>query len=421
MRLRERETMTPEIERELEALDAALAGRAVPDDPALPEFVRELRAERPEPEQPFAAELDARAAEGFGGSGAESPFGRLGRWLSAKQPRQILAPAGAAVTLLVVVGVAISQSGIVGDDGSRGEGPIADAPTATEPAVTEEPPGGVQGTAESLEIAPGDTPTEDFGAQQAPNVLPNYSNDSDSTLKAPPNPPAPNRNGLVPGQDDRKVEQAAQLTLSTEPDDVPGVADDVIDVTDRYSGIVVSSQVSGSADDSSVARFDLAIPATELQSALADLSELADVKARSESTLDITEPFVAAREQLADARAELESLLTQLADADTPNETASIRARIDIVRGEIAGARSQVEDLGRRARFARVSVTVEGDGGSAGWSLGDAADDAVDVLRTVAGVALVSLAVLAPLAVLGAIGWIVARGAARRRRERALD
>jgi len=183
----------------------------------------------------------------------------------------------------------------------------------------------------------------------------------------------------------------------------------------------VSSQVSGSADDSSVARFDLAIPATELQSALADLSELADVKARSESTLDITEPFVAAREQLADARAELESLLTQLADADTPNETASIRARIDIVRGEIAGARSQVEDLGRRARFARVSVTVEGDGGSAGWSLGDAADDAVDVLRTVAGVALVSLAVLAPLAVLGAIGWIVARGAARRRRERALD
>lgn len=419
MKLREHETMSPEVERELEALDAALAGRPVPEDPALAAFVRELRAERREPEQPFAAELDARAAEGFGGPGSESPFGRLGRWLSARPPRQVLAPAGAIVTLLVVVGVAISQSGIVGDGGSGGDEPLAEEPTAIEPAVTEDPAGGAQ--AQSPESAPGSTPPTDFGGGQAPDLFPGDSADSDSTLRAVPNPPPPNRAGLVPGQDDRKVEQAAQLTLSTEPDDVASVADDVIGVTDRYNGIVVSSQVSGSDDDRSVARFDLAIPATELQSALADLSELADVKARSESTLDITEPFVTARERLADARAELDSLLTQLADADTPNETASIRQRIDIVRGEIAGARSQVEDLGRRGRFARVSVTVEGDGGNGGWSLGDAADDAVDVLRTVAGVALVSLAVLAPIALICALVWIAGRGVARRRRERALD
>ncbi len=95
---------------------------------------------------------------------------------------------------------------------------------------------------------------------------------------------------------------------------------------------------------------------------------------------------------------------------------------MDIVRDEIAAARSELESIARRARFARVSVTVEGDGGTDdGWSLGDAADDALDVLRTVAGVALVSLAVLLPLLVIGAIAWIVARGAARRRRERALD
>ena len=111
------------------------------------------------------------------------------------------------------------------------------------------------------------------------------------------------------------------------------------------------------------------------------------MSSRSESTIDVTEPFVSARERLADARAELDALLTQLADADTPRETRSIRARMDIVRAEIAAARSELENIARKARFAQVSVTVEGDGGNGGWSLGDAADDAVDVLRTAAGVA----------------------------------
>lgn len=417
MRLRERETMSPEIERELEALDAALAGRSVPEDPVLAEFVRELREERPQPGQDFAAELDAQAADGFGRGGSEGPLDRLRRWLSARPPRRILAPAGAAVTLLVVAGVAISQSGVIGDGDSGDEVPLANEPTTIEPAAGGETEDGVQGQA--LEISPDSTPpSTDFGGGQAPDLVPGDAQKDSETASPPFDPTRP---GLVPGQDDRKVEQAAQLTLSTEPDDVASVADDVIAVTDRYKGIVVSSQVSGSDGDRSVARFDLAIPARQLQSALADLSELADVKARSESTLDITESFVSARERLADARAELDSLLTQLAEADTPNETASIRQRIDIVRSEIAGARSEVEALARRARFARVSVTVEGDGGSGGWSLGDAADDAVDVLRTVAGVALVSLAVLAPLGLVVALVWIIGRVTARRRRERALD
>ena len=237
----------------------------------------------------------------------------------------------------------------------------------------------------------------------------------------PPLGSALDREGLAPGQDERKVERAAQITLSTGEDEVPDVADEVIGVSDQYDGIVVSSQVSENAEGRSTARIELAIPAVRLSDALADLSELADVSSRSESTLDVTEPFVSARERLADARAELDALLTQLADADTPRETRSIRARIDIVRAEIAAARSELENIARKARFAQVSVTVEGDGGSGGWSLGDAADDAVDVLRTAAGVALVSLAVLLPLLLLGGGAWLIFRGAARRRRERALD
>ena len=322
MRLREDEALDPEVERELEALDAAIAGRPVdPELAAVAELAHELRAERPVARMEYAAELDARAAEGFPAQ-TEGLLARLRRWIAARPPRKIAVPAGAVAALVVVIGIAISQS-----PNDRG-GPNV-ATTATEPA------GGEVG---AIQPQSGDEAAPEAGLVEPPAA----------------------RNGLVPGQDDRKVEQAAQLTLSTEPEDVPSVADDVIAVTDRYSGIVVSSQVSGSDSERSVARLDLAIPATHLQDALADLSELADVSARSESTLDITEPFVSARERLSDAHAELESLLTQLADADTPRETRSIRARIETVRGEIAHARSQVQDLARRARFARVSVSVEG-------------------------------------------------------------
>jgi hypothetical protein len=403
MKLREDETMSREVELGLEALDAALAGSPVPEDERLAQLVRELRAERPEPPPDFAAGLDARAARGFPRGEAASPLARLRERIAATPPRRALAPAGAFVTLLVVGAVAISQSG-VGEDGGEPSDVATELGRDTGGAAVEDqvlqeaaPPG--EGADGPSQLGPADA--------AEPGVV------------APPFDPT--RPGLVPGQDDRKVERAAEITLSTEPDDVPGVADDVVGVTDSYDGIVVSSQVSGTEGERSIARFDLAIPAAKLSDALADLSELADVKSRSESTLDITESFVSARERLADARAELETLLTQLAEADTPRETRSIRARIDIVRGEIAQARGQLEDVGRRARFARVSVTVEGDGGSGGWSLSDAADDALDVLRTIAGVALVSLAVLVPLAVLVAIFWIASRAAARRRRERALD
>ena len=409
MKLREDETMSREVELGLEALDAALAGRPVPEDEGLAQLVRELRAERAEPQPDFAAELDGRAAHGFPRGEPTSALARLRARVAATPPRRLLAPAGAMVTLLVVGAVAISQSG-VGEDGG-------------EPASTAIELGGDTGGAAAPEQAPSGAGIEPGPEPVPPEDLPGVRLDgqpgSEPGVVAPPFDPT--RPGLVPGQEDRKVERAAEITLSTEPDGVPGVADEVVDVTDLYGGIVVSSQVGDSTGERSIARFDLAIPAGKLSDALADLSELADVKSRSESTLDITETFVSARERLADARAELETLLTQLAEADTPRETRSIRARIDIVRGEIAQARSQLEDVGRRARFARVSVTVEGDGGSGGWSLGDAADDALDVLRTIAGVALVSLAVLVPLAVLVAVLWIVGRAAAHRRRERALD
>ena len=110
---------------------------------------RELRAERPEIDPEFARKLDDWAAAGFPRGGeldrrargrAQTGFwgflGGAGDWLrrtreriTSVPPRRILAPAGAAATLIVVGAVAISQ---IGDDEAA---PVGDSTArATRPA-----------------------------------------------------------------------------------------------------------------------------------------------------------------------------------------------------------------------------------------------------------------------------------------------
>src|SRR6266550_7540262 len=120
MRLRDQDMpLDPDVELELAAIEAGLAGLAVtPDLEDLAALARDVRAERSAPESSFATELDEWAAAGFpparrpgkaappddGGSGAR----RLRERLAAMPPRRLLAPVGAAATLLVAAAVAIS-------------------------------------------------------------------------------------------------------------------------------------------------------------------------------------------------------------------------------------------------------------------------------------------------------------------------
>ena len=226
----------------------------------------------------------------------------------------------------------------------------------------------------------------------------------------------------------RRVERQASLALESKPDDVGDVADGVIRATDAVGGIVVTSSVSSGDEGRGGATFSLRVPTDRLDDALARLSKLAHVRSRTENSQDVTGAFVSAQERLDAALAERKGLLRQLAIADTPNETASVRARLRIVQEQIASARRQVRALRTRTDFSAVSVTVEprgssnggGTSGGGSWTPGDALHDAVRVLEVFAGVALVGLAVLLPVGLLGLAGGAGARGLRRRRREQAL-
>jgi len=355
------------------------------------QIAAELHALRETPSERFAAELDRRVTEGFPSTPGEEES-RSWRERLAPLLRPRLAIAGAATLLLALI---VSVAVINGLDDELQPTSI-DSGRDTDAAAPQSLESGRAGDA-AAEQAPGTS------IEPAPTTV----------------PPLPPQGELKPGRE-RIQERSSSMTLSTEPDQVDDVADGVVEVTERYDGIVVSSNVSTS-DGRGRASFDLRVPSRSLQAALAELSDLADVVSRDEGTLDITAPFVSAEERFDDAKAEVDALLDRLSEADSAGEIASIRAQLRAARAELAAARAELGSLKQRADFSRLSLTVVGEGDGDGWSIGDAAGDSVEVLEALGGATLVTLAALVPLGALAALTWLGLRAIRRRSRERALD
>ena len=440
MRLREQEMpLDPDVERELEAIDAALQGlRVAPDLEDLAELAVSARAERSGPEPDIADRLDEWAAAGFpheSRPGARderegpSSVGGLRERIRALPPRRLLVSTGAAATLVVAVAVGISVSDQIG---GRSGG----------------------GVAQPLSL-PSSQQADNHGARGAPDSIRGGTAEANGQLSIQATSSRAGRDAthtfdrnIVPfaaGESraaHRKVAQNADLVLSTEPQDVRDVADGVVGVVDKYNGFVVSSNVTSGRTptpvpleqgDAGRARsqqgsgtFELRIPAQNLQAALGDMSKLAHVTSRTEGTVDITKRFNSAQAQVEDLEIQRENLLRQLADAFTIEEQESLRARLTIVENQLADAKDRLGRVQTRIRLVPVNVEILGQqgvdaGGGGSWSIGDAFHDAGRVLTVIAGILLISAAVLAPLGLVGGLAWITARAVIRRRREDALE
>ena len=351
-----------------------------------------LRSERPEPRPEFALDLDLRARDGFPAPEPTQPAPR--RQVATAFRRRWALALGTAASLFIVA-TAIFSSGVLDSGGD----PVGPAQPTSQAAPAED-----AGTATPLASKGGAEPAQRL-APPGPGV------------RAPGSSSAPSRAK-------REVERAASVTLSTPRDEIEETADDAIRITDRHGGIVMSSNVSV-GEEAAGATLDLRIPSDRLQPAIADLSELGHVRSRTQEAADITSSFTSPRRQLRDALAERRGLLRRLAAADTPNETAAVRARLRAVNRRIDRAQRDLRRLRERVSYAAVAVAIEPgakateDGG--GWTIGDAAGDALGVLRAVLGATLVALAVLVPAALLGGLGWLAYRAWVRRRRESVLD
>jgi hypothetical protein len=348
----------------LEAVDAALAGRYVaPEHAELADLALLLRDDRPQPTPNWATHLDRRVEAGFP---ARPKRRREWGWLRTAVP---VAAIFAVLAPIVVLG-ALSNSG--GDDSGSG--------------------GGGSG-----------------GGQSA---------SSGATEQAAPSPRlAPQSSDLARS---RKVQRGVEMTLAAPRRQIDGVAAQIGDITAALGGYVARSSVSTASGGD----LQLRIPTRRLDTAVQRLSKVAKVRGLTRTAEDITGAFVSARSRLSDARAERKSLLKQLANATTLNETESIRARLRDVSREIAVARASLQRVSNRANFADVTITLVATRGGAAagtWTPGDAFHDALRVLEVIAGVAVIAAAVAVPLLVAWLLGWLARRGLTRRRRERALD
>jgi hypothetical protein len=348
-----------------------------------------LREDRQAPDPEWARKLDARVSAGF------PRKRRWAAWLPSVHIGPAVAVAACGLLALVVAVAALS--------GDR----------------TDDEPFTGAGGSQSPSIG---TPAEESSGREPAPAADDAAGGA-TTLQRSSVPPVPG-DRRAEGQRKRHVEHSAELVLATRPRDVDEVASGVARTATQLGGYVAASSVSSQQGGT----LELRVPTARLDRAIEQLSELAKVRDLARQSVDITAQVVSARSRLRDARTERSSLLRQLAEADTVNETQSIRARLRIVSRQIEANKAELRGVKNRANFATLAVTLNadrsvGDGADdeGAWTPGDALRDAVRVLEVVVGVALVALAVALPLGIAALLALLGARVLTRRRRERALD
>lgn len=218
----------------------------------------------------------------------------------------------------------------------------------------------------------------------------------------------------------RRVERAASLALGAPRSKLEDVANQIVAVVDRHHGFVLHSTVTSGEGGS----FEVRVPSVQLQQTLSDLSGLANVRSRSQSTDDITAPYNAVAAQLSEARALRHSLLARLAQATTDTQAKALRRRIRLVSAQIRSLTARFGALQNRARFATIDVTLLRErarhSGGSGGGIGSDFHAALHSLVVSFGIALRILGVVLPLALVGALAWLATALLRRRRREAAL-
>jgi Domain of unknown function (DUF4349) len=410
MRRLDESPIDPEIAASLDAIDATLAGEPVdPQYAELAELALLLATERPQLEDEFARSLDQRVERRFARAPQQRTRSTRRRWWSTRSTRRRWwAPLGASVTALaaaVAVVVVLANSG----SGGPSSGFSAGATNAGPATVT---------SSASASSAASDAGSAASSASAA---------SAPSTRSAAPSP-SPSPSPQLP-PNGRKVVQSAQLSLSSAPNRVDDVSQEVFNVIGFEHGIVNSSEVTSTGNPSGYAQFQLSVPSGSLADTMTRLSELqyANVVSRTDASQDVNDQYGNDVRRLNDDKATRDSLLKQLGSAVAQQQIDSIHAQLKNVDGSIAGDEAAVSALNNQVNFSKVQVTVQADATPAAvahsnsFTIGKAAHDAGRVLTVVAGGALIALAVLVPIGLLVAIAWWIAAAVRRRRREHALD
>src|SRR4051794_11718942 len=188
----------------------------------------------------------------------------------------------------------------------------------------------------------------------------------------------------------RRVERDVQLTIAAPHDKFQQAADNLGTVAESHHGFVYSSHVT--TGDASSGSFELRIPQRELQSTIADLSKLGELRSRSESAQDLTAPYGRTQDRLGNALVERRTLKLR-------PRTPAVRARIAELNATIDRLSARLRNLRSRTSFSTISVTLEQSKKKENGGTGAAWDDARRILDGMLNFTVRALAVLSPPAI----------------------
>lgn len=349
----------------------------------MPDLETLLRDVRPEPDPKWAARLDSRVAARF----PSKPSRPRRAWLAFRAHFIAFGAVGAIASVFILIVVGLSQVEMGGDDDGGSGG--ASAPAMSLPTTS-----------------PEDATSDNSGSSGASTAV-------------------PEKRAATPGGD-RAVLRNASITLSTRPGEVEDVTGRAMAIVDGLGGYVESSTVDRDGDRAS-AELSLKIPSADLDDAMARISKLAHVSARSQQAQDVTDQRERLESLVRDARADRDGLRARLARADTEAERKKLRTALDRASRRVTSRQRNLNQLGREVSYATVALTVQGERDSGGaaapgdrWTPGDAFGDAVRVLEVIAGVLVIALAIVAPIVILIVLATLGSRLLRQRRRERAL-
>ena len=345
------------------------------------ELITELQATRPAADGALRDRVRAIAA-------AEpvrrpSPFARLSRY-SLRRFALVAVPA-MAVVLLAVAGV----TGLL-DSGSQ--------------------PGGVEAIRNDLSSQSATVPRATPTREPAPQL-------KAGTGAADAATPGPTTG--------RAQRYSAQLTLSVK--DIDALSDatqQALRITRDLGGYLVTA--SYATTDSGTSSLTLKVPTANVQQAIVRLSDLGKIVGQQIQIDDLQGQVDALTKRENALRLQIARLSARLAATDLDAETrATLEARRDAARSELAKVRETNAQVAAEARYATIQLTLQTLESSAVEPVpsrfDNAVDRAVEILAIEAMVVLYALVILGPLAVLVLLAWLTQRGLRRRQDEHLLS
>lgn len=419
--------VAPDVQEELDRLEAALRGDVTADD-ELRALVEDVRAVRPALDADARQRLELRAQVASDGAGVRPATPRTTGGFGRRRWRVAVVAAVVAVAAVPVAAVVLREGPAETASLSSGvdSGDVVVAPESRAADLSARAGDGP--VTESLQSLPRTEQSLSDSAARPESLRPEPAPSAGRTSSSGTSSSKRTASGSSAGKN-RSVIRDASQTVRVERDGVAAAASKVSEVVADQDGYVASSSVSETGG-SPRAEFEIVVPSARLDATIAAIDRIGKPVRLERSSVDVTDERVSIDDRLRDLRADRSSVRLQLARATAADQRAAKRRELRLLSSRIARLEGQQRDLRQRVSTARLSLRLTtarsgaatgpaNDGG--GWGLSDAWSDAGRVLQVVGGVLLIAVVILVPLAALVGLLLLVGRRLTSNRKNRTID